>query len=220
MEVLLGVKRGSWREQELHEDKAYLDARSKALARDEYKCRVCGLQADKYQEAHHADDDHTNNDVSNIVTHCMWCHRCHHIGLAGQFELGYVGISTNRDHPLPPQGQINQYTRMYDWIAAHGRQNIPAHYIQWAYTFEEYLVHCIAAAERVFGSAELSDFAEILTTLDDNEYAKRGEMFSGVRLIHRRMEDLNEGANDFEKRELERRKYWVGLLKQRLGSPK
>jgi hypothetical protein len=164
------------------------------------------------------DDDHTNNDPQNIVTHCAWCHRCHHIGLAGLHELGYIGIGTDRTKPLPPQAYINQATRLYDWISVHG----PAakdHYKQWAYVFEEYQTHCVAAAERVFGSSDLSDFAAILSSMSNEEYAKRGEMFNGVRLIHRRMQDFNPNVAA-EQAEYERRQYWVSVLKQRLGSPK
>lgn len=217
MALLLGVKRGNWREEEIHNDKVYLDARSKAISRDHSTCQECAWQADRFQEGHHKDDDHTNNDPANIITLCAWCHRSHHIGLAGVYELGYAGISTDRSKPMPPQAFLNQATRFYDWVTAHGA-NAKPHFIQWAYNFEEYLTNCIATAERVFGSSELGDMAEILASMNNEEYAKRGDLIGGVRLIHRRMQDLNP-ANAAEAHELERRKYWVSVMKQRLGSP-
>ncbi|WAT32105.1 HNH endonuclease [Pseudomonas sp. GXZC] len=216
MTLLLGVKRGNWREEEIHNDKVYLDARSKAIVRDHSTCQECSWQADRYQEGHHKDDDHTNNNPANIITLCAWCHRCHHIGLAGVYELGYVGISTDRIKPLPPQAFLNQATRFYDWICAH--QNAKPMYVQWAYNFEEYLTNCIGAAERVFGSSELNDVAEILSSMSNEEYSKRESLFADVRLVHRRMQDLNP-AKPPESMELERRKFWVSVMKQRLGSP-
>lgn len=216
--LLLGVKRNQWRteSESLHEDKAYLDARSKAVARDQHICQGCGWAHDKYQEAHHKDDDHTNNHPDNLVTLCTWCHRCHHIGLAGAFDLGFIGISIDPNRPLPSQALINQATRMHDWVKAH--PGAGRHYRDWAENFEEYLTACVAAAERVIGSSELRDFADILMNMTDEQYAKRGEIFSTVRLIHPRLSDLNP-ATKFEDMEITRRQAWISVLKQRLGAP-
>jgi hypothetical protein len=215
--LLLGVKRGSWREDEIHKDKIYLDARSKAVSRDGSTCQGCGWQADRFQEGHHMDDDHTNNDPSNIVTHCAWCHRVHHIGLAGVHELGFIALSPDKSRPLPSQAFINQATRLFDWVTSHGK-SAKQHYRQWAFNFEEYLSNCVGVAERVFGSSELSDAALILSSMTNEEYAKRDEIFRDVRLVHRRIQDLNP-AKAAEEAELERRKYWISVMKHRLGSP-
>lgn len=216
--LLLGVKRGPWRNENeaLHEDKAYLDARSKAVARDQNMCQACGWTSDRYQEAHHKDDDHTNNAVNNLVTLCPWCHRCHHIGLAGAFDLGFVGISIDPARPLPSQAMINQATRMHDWVKAH--PNAAKHFKDWAENFEEYLTACVAAAEKEIGSSELRDFAEILMNMTDEQYANRGQIFSGVRLIHPRLSDLTPKTK-MEDLEITRRQAWVSVLKVRLGAP-
>jgi hypothetical protein len=216
--LLLGVKRGPWRNENesLHEDKVYIDARSKVIARDQSTCKACGWQADRFQEAHHIDDDHTNNDVSNLVTLCAWCHRCHHIGLAGQYELGYIGIPPSRDTKWISQAEINQSTRMYDWVMAHPQASHK--YRVWATTFEDYLSASVAAADRVLGVSSLADFAEILAGMTDEQYAKRGEAFGAVRLIHARAEDILPRSKP-EEAEKARRQAWVNILKSKLGAP-
>lgn len=101
--LIPGVKLGTWRRDDPHavdHDREYALARLSAMTRDRFTCRYCGfisiperkaepttLKASGYLEAHHEDDDHSNNDKSNLVTTCPWCHMVHHIGFAGNQGL-------------------------------------------------------------------------------------------------------------------------------------
>ena len=82
----LAVKKALWRQND-PEAKGVPpvppSTREKVLERDGYTCGHCGFRSLKWQEIHHKDDDHANNDLSNLVTLCPWCHGCHHVGFMG-----------------------------------------------------------------------------------------------------------------------------------------
>lgn len=82
----LAVKKALWRQND-PEAKGVPpvppSTREKVLERDGYTCGHCGFRSLKWQEIHHKDDDHANNDLSNLVTLCPWCHGCHHVGFVG-----------------------------------------------------------------------------------------------------------------------------------------
>lgn len=50
--------------------------RSNALNIYEHKCCVCGYDEDeRILEVHHIDENHSNNDISNLCLLCPTCHR-------------------------------------------------------------------------------------------------------------------------------------------------
>ena len=81
---VFGVKRKLWRKDDEHADVAdagFTPVRTEVLQRDNYPCRFCGFKAAKYQEVHHLDDNHQNNDPQNLLTVCNLCHQVHHLGM-------------------------------------------------------------------------------------------------------------------------------------------
>ena len=85
-EPVLRVKKALWRQNDPEADgRPVVPAalRPKILERDDYTCGHCGFRSLKWQEIHHKDDDHANNDPSNLETLCPWCHGCHHVGFMG-----------------------------------------------------------------------------------------------------------------------------------------
>lgn len=95
---ILGVKRKLWRMDDEHANEAdttFSAIRSAILQRDRYTCRFCGFRAAKYQEIHHFDDNHSNNDESNLLTVCNLCHFCHHIGMASTVGAGFLAPISN-----------------------------------------------------------------------------------------------------------------------------
>lgn len=50
--------------------------------RDEHRCVFCGFKSKTLNQIHHLDDDHFNNNASNLVTICKLCHPYHHLGQA------------------------------------------------------------------------------------------------------------------------------------------
>lgn len=84
----------------------YLEQREKALQKAGYKCCYCGLEVrpDKtaeagtllssgYLEVHHIDNDHQNNDISNLAAICPFCHAVIHLGFScmnGRVFFAYI----------------------------------------------------------------------------------------------------------------------------------
>ena len=54
--------------------------RAQVLKRDDYTCKYCGFQCDKWQIVHHLDGNPNNNDLSNLDTICQMCNLIHHAG--------------------------------------------------------------------------------------------------------------------------------------------
>lgn len=77
-------------------DQAFAEARTRVLERDDYTCRGCNFRSPpsktgaSYQEVHHLDDNHANNDDKNLVTICPLCHQSFHIGHTGLSNGGIL----------------------------------------------------------------------------------------------------------------------------------
>jgi len=86
--LVLGVKTRPWRMEGETEsacaDEEFRALRPDILERDGHACVFCGFRAGKWQEVHHLDGDHRNNDRANLVTACPYCHAVFHVGLAGR----------------------------------------------------------------------------------------------------------------------------------------
>lgn len=103
--LVLSAKREVWR---MHDhageaDKAFQRVRVPVLEAAAYSCEFCGLHSDKYQEVHHLDDNHANNDPRNLACSCPLCHQVFHVGMAGMRDGGYI-ISL----PELTQAELNQ----------------------------------------------------------------------------------------------------------------
>lgn len=103
--LVMSAKRSVWR---MHDhagesDRAFAQVRKSILEAYDYTCGFCGHRAEKYQEVHHLDDDHKNNQPGNLVCACPLCHQVFHVGLAGMrdgADIVYV--------PEMSQAEINQ----------------------------------------------------------------------------------------------------------------
>lgn len=108
--LILGVKRSTWRKHDIAAEDADAEfeaVRKSVLVRDKHTCRYCKMrtlqEADQnkggqfykgrysgYFEVHHMDDNHQNNDPSNLLTVCPFCHSVFHCGNAGHRESGSI----------------------------------------------------------------------------------------------------------------------------------
>ena len=79
----LSTSRATWRLPFGHfseADPSNLGTRAAILARDQNTCVDCGLCLPRHMEVRHLDEDHTNNDPSNLVCVCPFCHMRDHLG--------------------------------------------------------------------------------------------------------------------------------------------
>ncbi|MEZ9709228.1 type IVB secretion system protein IcmJDotN [Vibrio breoganii] len=172
--ITLSVKRSTFRIDDPHTeiaDNAFTQARAAVLRRDRNTCRFCGFKATKFQEVHHIDDDHSNNDPKNLITVCALCHACHHISFAGAHNQGLI-------IHIPPKANIDQATLNATaralWLAEHSKDtNLRAI----AESFSARLYKCIIPAKKLIGTSSAEVLGNYLSKLSDDEYSRRSNVF-------------------------------------------
>lgn len=173
-------------------DSDFRHVRPKVLEQDNNTCRFCGFK-DKglYIQVHHKDDDHHNNRIDNLVTACIHCHACHHIGLWGlrgeaviihlpeieQWKLSHLcrTILVAQHFPIKlkqmkgeiPPDRLNSAKRMED--AAKGLM--------------ARLEARAEAAVDLIGTSSPQDLANVLHQLPPELYEKRATLLKGLRLL-------------------------------------
>lgn len=113
--LVLSAKRSTWRMLDGHSgeaDKAFQSVRHSVLEAAGYTCQMCNWRASKWQEVHHRDDDHTNNQLRNLMCVCPLCHQVYHLGLAGTEDRGVMIYL-----PELTQEEINQLS-LIAWLVA------------------------------------------------------------------------------------------------------
>lgn len=178
--INLSVKRSLFRCDDPSAD--YADAkfraiRPKILERDGHKCKFCDFKSMKFQEVHHIDDDHSNNDPSNLITVCPLCHCCFHLGFTGQHERGiiiFLDPSLNISQADLIQvvrtlwiGELSADTSVrmlsINMLAKLYKQNVPA--------------------DRKLGSSDPLALGDFFLQLSDEDYEKRMSFLSGFYLL-------------------------------------
>jgi len=114
--LVLSVKRSLHRRDDpasQHADQAFASVRNQAIKQGQEQCFHCSIKMKKWLDVHHQDDNHNNNDLTNLVPVCKQCHGCHHLGLASlstanQYNGGFLVY-------LPEINQVtlNILTRMF-----------------------------------------------------------------------------------------------------------
>lgn len=85
VELQLFIKQGLWRAYASRkEQKTFQSIAKKVLERDAHTCHYCGFQAQEYQEVVNLNRDVRNNNLSNLVTACVFCAQCHFLESVGQ----------------------------------------------------------------------------------------------------------------------------------------
>lgn len=206
-QLVLSAKRKVWRMDDHagEGDKEFKIARGAVLDASDYVCVFCGLQSGKYQEVHHADDDHKNNAPSNLFCSCPLCHQVFHIGLAGMKEGGEIVYM-----PELEQAELNQLALVM-WLVTEtevSQFKDPAHALLFtrlagrAKTIEgalgnrrgTVLLRLKEALKNTSFPQTLLDrikpahlspsmFSNVLMSLSDDDYEKRKDLLGGLRLF-------------------------------------
>jgi intracellular multiplication protein IcmJ len=177
LDLSLSVKRSVFRRDDFSSDAAdkdFLSKRPLVLERDDHTCRFCGFKAYKFQEVHHLDDNHSNNDESNLVTACVLCHSACHIGFSG---IQKRGVLIHIDPSIPfSQGSLNQLTRAL-WV---GEMSSDDDVRVNSSVMLSKLFKLSVSARRKFGTSELNMLSDFMLNLDDKDYCRRKEALSGL----------------------------------------
>ena len=82
--LILTARKGNYRKfHARQQNKAFLSFKQKILIRDQYTCRFCNFQSDKYQEVVNIDHNYSNNLAENVVTACAFCAQCFFLDAIG-----------------------------------------------------------------------------------------------------------------------------------------
>lgn len=164
--------------------------RMKALQRDNYTCIGCGFRSIKWQEVHHVDDDHHNNDVSNLATVCSFCHNCQHIGFAGMNKEAVLIWM-----PELSQADINHIVRtalVADRWFANMKEDVSSEIAKLRHArrlaeagsnVRNSLLERQGDVEARLGTSDPAELASALMELPDHVYDQRDKFLSGVRLL-------------------------------------
>lgn len=187
--IELSAKRTSWRLADKHAteyDKRFDGIRQRVLERDDHTCRFCGFRSvpakgekgqpgPSWQEVHHLDDDHSNNEMSNLVTACCLCHQCFHLGLAGMKNGGVLIYM-----PEISQAQLNHLSRaIFIAIASNGEYAQPARSLLASLESRAMFVDEYYAP----GASNPSFLGQTFLSMTPEQYAKRGEAIRDIRLL-------------------------------------
>lgn len=191
--LVLSVKAANWRmydEASAEADAEFKLVRLKVLERDDRTCRFCNFRSPKFQEVHHLNDDHADNRAQNLVTACMFCHMVQHVGLAGKNkEAALVWL------PEIPQDRLHHIVRCIlvvrrwaDGLAADRRQRpevvrAARGMADAAQGVETKLRAREAEAQRIWGTSDPGELANILLQMPQALYDKRGDFLHGLRLL-------------------------------------
>lgn len=233
--LVLSVKAKNWRKDDAESQEAdaeFRHVRRKVLERDDFTCRFCGFRAVSWQEVHHANDDHTDNRLQNLVTACQFCHACQHIGLAGQFETGILAwipeIPQDRLHHLVRSLMVAQH---WAKVTADDRRARPD-LVRASKEISDVAGAVMAklrarqagATERL-GTSSLQDLANLLLLMPEDHYARRDKFLTGMRLLPISLRA--GGGPDREQKILDvwlegpyanvRPNAWVGLLRSAMA---
>lgn len=156
--------------------------RSEILSRDDHTCQYCGFQAMKFQEVHHIDDNHANNDPSNLITTCSLCHMCHHIGFAGNERKGLM-IWLDPELGLA-QADLNSLVRQI-WIAELSDSKEIKFASQSLYSK---LQSQIISATRRLGDACPSMLGAHMMKLSEEDYSRRAQVLQGIYFLLGKMD--------------------------------
>jgi len=108
--ITLTAIRGNWnRFQARLKNPHFQEVQKKILARDNYTCRYCGFESDKFNFVVNHDHDYKNNVAKNMVTSCPFCTQCFFLDGIGKDEnMGGLVIYL----PEVSQADLNHFCRV------------------------------------------------------------------------------------------------------------
>jgi len=180
LQPVFSVRRHLWRmdgDHSIIEDSKLSDVRSEVLKRDVFSCYFCSFKAKKYQEIHHIDENHNNNNPENLVTVCNLCHQVFHLGKCAVYNSGFIAAI-----PELTQTEINNLIRSA-YVVDYMANNVVRDKIKSLLAIFQF--RGCDTLKTLYG-LDISTphtLAEILSNCPDELFEKRNKLFSSLRLI-------------------------------------
>lgn len=181
-DIILSVKRDGFRGDQPDPVSGLADfkaIRGDILERDLHQCQFCDFDAKNFQEIHHIDDNHENNSPENLVTTCVLCHMCFHIGYAGLKNRGVL-IYLEEGKSIPNfQAKLNNLVRTM-WMCTFSDDK---KLVMQATDYLKRLESLRIPASDYLGTSDPIFLANYLRELEEEDYTKRKERLSGIYLL-------------------------------------
>lgn len=185
----LNAKSGSWRllDKNFVSDSHEWELTKKSVfERDDYCCCFCNFKSRRYQEVYHLDDNHENDELSNLATACSFCHQIQHIGLAALTNSGYLAWI-----PELSQDEVNHLLRVKFivdyWLAnkMNGTQQISAKdYVRASQSLDINLKARSQMVKTVVGTDSALVLGDaLIATANDIGVQERDTALAGLRLV-------------------------------------
>ena len=188
LKLVLSVKAEKWRAEDpdsYEKDEAFQAVRPRVLKEDDFTCRACGFRADKWQEVHHINDDHSDNSITNLATLCSFCHMTQHIGLAGKNKEALLVW-------LPEISQPSLHHIVRAILVAEYEGNKPGAdkiTAAAAKALKDKLLSRESDAKKIIGTSNPEVLGDILWRMANESgnrlYPRREMMLNGIRLLPR-----------------------------------
>lgn len=176
----------------------YVKNKPRALQRDKFTCQSCSFavkpnrhfddavspistEYSRYLLPHHADGDHANNSLDNLITLCPFCHSTFHAGCASTKNEMKVIF-----YPWLSQAQINL---MVNLLVSCKVTKESAYGPTAKLLYDHFDGHYIYADSKKFFEQGMSDASNLGSSLlsllykSPDAYARRGELLAGLRFF-------------------------------------
>ncbi len=178
--LILSSSRKSWQVSSSHgteSDKANIELWKKIWSRDNHTCFFCGFKATRFQEVHHIDDRHSNNDPSNLTTVCSLCHQTFHLNTVSTTNGGKIIWL-----PEFSQQDLNHLCRAIFVAKEQSDENEIAE--MWLSIYQS-LESRTLIMDQYFhnGASDPGTFGQVLLNLEKELYNKREEFLYNFKLL-------------------------------------
>lgn len=198
VELAIGIKRKVFRDNDAYSagaDLAFAPKREGALRAAGFRCQACHYESSAmaspsaakakptFLQVHHLDDDHGNNDTSNLAALDWMCHAYHHIGCDAPsigMDGASHGMASNMRIAYVPElkpGDLNNLLRALGaQLLGDEAQRAKA------VRLLELLVLLTQSVRDAFGTCHAKDFAAAMAQLSQQEYEQQSGV-DGLRVI-------------------------------------
>lgn len=179
--ITLSVKRKVWRANDENDteenNEEFKKNRLRALRRDGFTCAFCGFKSHTYMEVHHIDDNHTNNDMENLIAIDKLCHDAHHLGFSAKDNLTTMIYTGGLE-----QTELNHLFRtlmIAETVFKEEKDNVNNVYKE--------LEKLAVILKENGGTNETQQFANALlpSVMDEDTYEKRNTTLANLALMYR-----------------------------------
>ena len=151
-------------------------------------CRFCGQETAEWQEAFHLNDDHTDDNATNVVVSCPLCHLAQHLGRPEiereavlvwlpEMAQSALNLLVRETHLRCLRAGVAPRAAMQSTVSPGPAAARDAHAALGA------LRERAQAADTRLGTTSPRQLGLALLEMSPSDYARRGELLGGIRML-------------------------------------